>query len=145
MPEIVRHPWFEKDMQAAVTRYVALVPNSRLQWADWLKADAPSGRLFAANEALALGLGGMTATAQATGLARSTINCGIRELRSAGNESGRRVCGDDVPPLLAGIGQDIAHEMHLAALPACVQDFGNRCFQTFMRVRDHQFGAAQAA
>jgi hypothetical protein len=39
-------------------------------------------RLFAANEALTHGYGGVTATSAATGIARSTINRGIRELRS---------------------------------------------------------------
>jgi len=53
--------------------------------------DERGRRLFAANESLALGLGGVTATARATGLARSTINRGIQELRSAGNDIGRRV------------------------------------------------------
>jgi len=53
--------------------------------------DERGRRLFAANESLALGLGGVTASARATGLARSTINRGIQELRSAGNEIGRRV------------------------------------------------------
>jgi hypothetical protein len=53
--------------------------------------DERGRRLFAANESLALGLGGVTATARATGLARSTINRGIQELRSAGNNIGRRV------------------------------------------------------
>ena len=45
--------------------------------------DERGRRLFAANEALAQHYGGVTAAAQATGLARSTINRGIRELRSA--------------------------------------------------------------
>ena len=53
--------------------------------------DERGRRLFAANGSLALGLGGVTATARATGLARSTINRGIQELRSAGNAIGRRV------------------------------------------------------
>jgi len=53
--------------------------------------DERGRRLFAANESLALGLGGVTATARATGLARSTINRGIQELRSASNDIGRRV------------------------------------------------------
>jgi predicted dienelactone hydrolase len=35
--------------------------------------DERGRRLFAANEALALGFGGVTATAMATGIARSTI------------------------------------------------------------------------
>jgi hypothetical protein len=42
-------------------------------------------RLFAANEALAHGYGGVRVTAATTGLASSTINRGIRELRSASN------------------------------------------------------------
>jgi len=53
--------------------------------------DERGRRLFAANEAIALGLGGVTATSRATGIARSTINRGIRELRLAGNAIGRRV------------------------------------------------------
>jgi hypothetical protein len=53
--------------------------------------DERGRRLFAANEAIALGLGGVTATAQATGIARSTINRGIQELRSARNAIDRRV------------------------------------------------------
>ena len=48
-------------------------------------------RLFAANEALALGHGGVTATSIATGLARSTIDRGMQELRSARNELGARL------------------------------------------------------
>jgi hypothetical protein len=36
--------------------------------------DERGRRLFAANEALALGFGGVTATALATGIARSTIS-----------------------------------------------------------------------
>ena len=53
--------------------------------------DERGRRLFAANEALALGFGGVTATALATGIARSTINRGIDELQSAGNAIDRRV------------------------------------------------------
>jgi hypothetical protein len=40
-------------------------------------------RLWAANEALALGRGGVTVVAAATGLARNTIGDGLRELRAA--------------------------------------------------------------
>ena len=47
--------------------------------------------MFAANEAVALGYGGVTAVAAATGIARSTINRGIAELKVACNELGRRV------------------------------------------------------
>jgi hypothetical protein len=53
--------------------------------------DERGRRLFAANEALAQGYGGVTATAAATGLARSTINRGIRELRLGQNPIGHRV------------------------------------------------------
>jgi hypothetical protein len=57
--------------------------------------DERGRRLFAANEALAQGYGGVTATAAATGLARSTINDGIRELRAGRNDIGNRIrrCG----------------------------------------------------
>jgi hypothetical protein len=52
--------------------------------------DERGRRLFVANEALALGHGGVSAVSRATGLARSTINRGIRELRSGRNEIGAR-------------------------------------------------------
>jgi Rhodopirellula transposase DDE domain len=48
-------------------------------------------RLFAANEALSLGRGGVTAVAAVTGIARSTINRGIAELTGARNDIGRRI------------------------------------------------------
>jgi hypothetical protein len=61
----------------------------------WRKAaaflDERGRRLFAANEALALGHGGVTAASIATGLARSTINRGMQELRSARNGLGSRL------------------------------------------------------
>jgi hypothetical protein len=61
----------------------------------WVRAapllDERSRRLFAANEALAQGYGGITAVAQATWLARSSINRGVQELRSGRNEQGGRV------------------------------------------------------
>ena len=47
--------------------------------------------MYAANEAISLGRGGVTAVSAATGIARSTINRGIAELKAAGNEIGRRV------------------------------------------------------
>ncbi len=63
--------------------------------ARWRKAaaflDERARRLFAANEALAQGPGGVTATASATGLARSTIQRGIAELRCGRNELGARL------------------------------------------------------
>ena len=48
-------------------------------------------RLFAANEALSLRRGGVTAVAAVTGIARSTINRGIAELTGARNDIGRRI------------------------------------------------------
>jgi hypothetical protein len=53
--------------------------------------DERGRRLFAANEALALGHGGVTATSAATGLARSTIRRAIVELQSGANPIGPRV------------------------------------------------------
>ena len=44
--------------------------------------DERARRLFAANEALTAGWGGITAVSEATGVARSTIGRGLVELRS---------------------------------------------------------------
>jgi hypothetical protein len=52
--------------------------------------DERGRRLFAANEAVAQGHGGVSATSIATGLARSTIDRGIEELHSGRNELGSR-------------------------------------------------------
>ena len=52
--------------------------------------DERGRRLFASNEALALGRGGVAAVAKATGLARSTINRGVKDLQ-LGNEIGDRI------------------------------------------------------
>ena len=49
------------------------------------------------------------------------------------------------PPALAGMGGRIAHEMHAAALPAGIQHFGDGGFDAFVRVRDHELHATQAA
>jgi hypothetical protein len=48
-------------------------------------------RLFAANEALALGHGGVTAASAATGLARGTIRRAVVELQVGSNPIGQRV------------------------------------------------------
>jgi len=48
-------------------------------------------RLFVANEALALGYGGVTAASMATGVARSTINRGVAELRAGRPDPGSRI------------------------------------------------------
>ena len=53
--------------------------------------DERGRRLFVANEALALGYGGVTAASMATGVARSTINRGIAELRSGRPDQGPRI------------------------------------------------------
>src|ERR1700704_6598342 len=53
--------------------------------------DERGRRLFAANEAISLGRGGVTAVAVATGIARSTINRGVAELKAADNEIGRGI------------------------------------------------------
>jgi hypothetical protein len=53
--------------------------------------DERTRRLFAANEALAQGHGGVTAASIATGLARSTIDRGIEDLRSKRNDLGLRL------------------------------------------------------
>ena len=53
--------------------------------------DERDRRLFAANEALSLGYGGVTAVSAASGLARSTINRGLAELRAGRDEIGGRV------------------------------------------------------
>jgi hypothetical protein len=75
-------------------------------------------RLFAANEALAQGYGGVSATARASGLARSTINRGIAELQAEGNAIGtaiRRRGG--------GRKSAVVHQPDLpAALEALIED-----------------------
>ena len=42
------------------------------------------------------------------------------------------------------MGQQIAHQMHAAALPCGMQHFGDGGFQSFMGIGDHQLDAAQA-
>lgn len=41
--KITQHLWFEKDMEAALRCYVALIPGSSLTWQSTLPADTPSG------------------------------------------------------------------------------------------------------
>jgi hypothetical protein len=69
------------DVAGLRARYARLV----------LFLDERGRRLFAANEALSLGRGGVTATAAATGLARSTINRGMVELKAGRNALGSGV------------------------------------------------------
>jgi hypothetical protein len=68
------------------------IDDIRMRWQQVaLHLDERGRRLFAANEALAWHYGGVTATAEATGVARSTINRGIRELRSSRSEIAGRI------------------------------------------------------
>lgn len=41
--KITQHLWFEKDMDAALRCYIALIPGSTLTWQSTLPADTPSG------------------------------------------------------------------------------------------------------
>ena len=75
--------------------------------------DERGRRLFAANEAQAQGYGGVSAAAAATGLARSSINRGVRELRSGRNDLGSRV-------RRAGAGRKSA-VTHQPGLPAALE------------------------
>lgn len=80
--------------------------------------DERGRRLFAANEALAQGHGGVTATSIATGVARSTINRGVEELRSARNELGSRLRRPG-----GGRKSAVAHQPGLpAALETLIED-----------------------
>jgi Rhodopirellula transposase DDE domain len=65
------------DVAAIKLRYEALSPV----------LDERSRRRFAAAEALAAGWGGIAAVSEATGIARSTIGYGLRELRSDAPDS----------------------------------------------------------
>ena len=74
--------------------------------------DERGRRLFAANEAMSLGYGGVTAVSVATGIARSTINRAIGELKVGRNElaggvrrrgAGRKRAVDRQPGLLAAL------------------------------------------
>ncbi len=43
MTKVAQHLWFEKDMEAAIHLYTALVPNSSVEWISTIPADTPSG------------------------------------------------------------------------------------------------------
>ena len=80
--------------------------------------DERGRRLFAANEALMHGRGGITAVTAATGVARSTINRGIKELREGHNPIGSRVRRGG-----GGRKSAVAHQPGLpAALEALIED-----------------------
>src|SRR4051812_13042074 len=57
-------------------------------------------RLWAANEALALGRGGVTLVAAATGMARNTIRDGLRDLRA--RAAGRGGTAGEPRPVVVG-------------------------------------------
>jgi hypothetical protein len=79
-------------VQEALLCGVIDIEAMRERWAQVSRLlDERGRRLFASTEAIAQGYGGITATARATGLARSSINRGIKELRGNHNEQGRRV------------------------------------------------------
>jgi hypothetical protein len=56
--------------------------------------DERARRLFVANEALSLGRGGVTAVSAATGIARSTIDRGMSELKAADRQAADRQAAD---------------------------------------------------
>jgi hypothetical protein len=68
------------DVAAIKLRYEALSPV----------LDERGRRRFAAAEALAAGWGGIAAVCEATGIARSTIGYGLRELRGEAPDSALR-------------------------------------------------------
>jgi transposase len=69
------------DTDAIKARFEALAPH----------LNERARRLFAASEAQAAGHGGVTAVAEVTGVARSTIGRGLAELRCEGGVSWRRI------------------------------------------------------
>jgi predicted 3-demethylubiquinone-9 3-methyltransferase (glyoxalase superfamily) len=43
MAKVTQHLWFEKDMDAAIRFYTALIPGSSIEWTSAIPADTPSG------------------------------------------------------------------------------------------------------
>ena len=41
--KVAQHLWFAKDMEAAISRYVSLIPGSAIEWISAVPADNPSG------------------------------------------------------------------------------------------------------
>ena len=41
--KVTQHLWFEKDMEAAIRFYTALIPGSAVEWISAIPADTPSG------------------------------------------------------------------------------------------------------
>ena len=63
------------------------------------------------------------------------------DLGEGGGDEG----GDDAPALAAGMGQQVAGEVHAAALPCGAEDPGRGGLQALVVVGDHQLHAAQPA
>ena len=96
------------DVEGLRTRYARMVPF----------LDERGRRLFVAGEALSLGHGGVTAAAAATGMARSTINRGMADLKAGRDDLGGAV-------RRPGGGRKRAVETQpglLAALEALIED-----------------------
>jgi hypothetical protein len=96
------------DVTSLRARWEQMAPN----------LDERGRRLFVASEALMVGLGGVTAASSATGMARSTINRGIKELKAGRQENVGRV-------RRPGAGRKSAVEAQpglLAALEALIED-----------------------
>lgn len=60
-------------------------------------------------------------------------------------EGGGDEGGDDTPAALAGMRQDVAHEVHAAMLPGSIEHLGDGSFDALMSVGDHQLYAAKPA
>ena len=43
MARVIQHLWFARDMQAAVSRYVSLIPDSAIEWTSVMPAESPAG------------------------------------------------------------------------------------------------------
>src|SRR5690606_38917359 len=67
---------------------------------------------------------------------------GLRRLLGEGR--GNEGAGNPAAAL-AGMGQNIAHEVNPAALPSGAQDLGDSRLDAFMGIGDHQLDTAQAA
>jgi hypothetical protein len=96
------------DVEGLRTRYARMVPF----------LDERGRRLFVAGEALSLGHGGVTAAAAVTGMARSTINRGMADLKAGRDDLGGAV-------RRPGGGRKRAVETQpglLAALEALIED-----------------------
>jgi len=105
--------------EVSLSERVIDVDDIRARWHQASRfLDERGRRLFAANEALAQGYGGVTATAKATGLARSSINRGIKELGCSRDELGGRIRRRG-----GGRKSAVAHQPDLpAALERLIQD-----------------------